>query len=117
MKRIAISLACTAWTWAGVAEVHPPISRLKQPHLADYDAELRQTDGPVDIDPMVRRLKELGATTYYWLVWHAKTDWDDLKRFLPKAAEARIEVWVYLVPPSEGPKNSYPASEPFQMDF
>ena len=47
------------------------------------------------------RLKELGATTYYWLVWHAATDWEDLQRFLPKAAEAGLEVWVYLVPPSD----------------
>lgn len=87
-------------------------------HLADYDAELRKVDGRVDIDSMVRRLKELGVTTYYWLVWHAATDWDDLKLFLPKAAEARINVWVYLVPPSESPPQFGESfSEPFRLDF
>jgi hypothetical protein len=54
-----------------------------RPHLADYDAELRRPDGRVDVDAMVPRLKELGVTTYYWLIWHAPTDWDDLKLFLP----------------------------------
>ena len=75
-------------------------------------------DGRVDIDAMVTRLKELGVTTYYWLIWHAPTDWDDLKLFLPKAAEAGIEVWVYLVPPSESPpKYGSQYSEPFRLDY
>jgi len=87
-------------------------------HLADYDSELRRLDGRVDIDAMVARLKELGVTTYYWLIWHAATDWDDLKLFLPKATEAGIQVWVYLVPPSESPPN-YGTwySEPFRLDY
>ena len=71
--------------------------------LADYDSELRRPDGRVDVDAMVRRLDELGVNTYFWLIWHAATDWDDLKLFLPKAAAAKIDVWVYLVPPSESP--------------
>ena len=88
------------------------------PHLADYDSELRRPDGRVDTDAMVKRLKDLGVTTYYWLVWHAATDWDDLKVFLPKAAEAGIDVWVYLVPPSESPpKYGTHYSEPFRLDY
>jgi hypothetical protein len=92
-----------------------PFSR---PHLADYNSELRGPDGRVDTDRMVKRLKELGVTTYYWLIWHAATDWDDLKVFLPEAAQAGIDVWVYLVPPSESPPN-YGArySEPFRLDY
>ena len=87
-------------------------------HLADYDSELRRPDGRVDIDAMVTRLKELGVTTYYWLIWHASTDWDDLELFLPKAAEAGITVWVYLVPPSESPpKNGSRYPEPFRLDY
>jgi len=41
-----------------------------------------------------------------------------LKLFLPKAAEAGIEVWPYLVPPSESPP-SYGSqySEPFRLDY
>ncbi|HEY5912042.1 MAG TPA: hypothetical protein VJA21_15670, partial [Verrucomicrobiae bacterium] len=86
-------------------------------HLADYDAELRGPDGRVDTGTLVARLKELGVGTYYWLVWHAETDWDDLKLFLPKARQANIEVWVYLVPPSEGSGTAGPPSKPFGLDF
>ncbi len=88
-----------------------------RPHLADYDSELRRADGHVDINAMVGRLQELGVGTYYWLVWHAATDWEDLKLFLPEARQAGIEVWVYLVPPSEGSGSAGPASEPFRLDF
>jgi hypothetical protein len=70
-------------------------------HFADYDSEPRRPDGHVDGDALLARLKELNVTTYYWLVWHAATDWDDLKLFLPKAALANLQVWVYLVPPTE----------------
>ena len=69
---------------------------MSHPQFADYDAEPRLPSGRVDTDRLVARLKELGATTYYWLICHAQTDWDDLKLFLPKAAEAKLEVWVYL---------------------
>lgn len=87
-------------------------------HLADYDAELRRPDGRVDTAAMVQRLKELGVTTYYWLIAHAATDWDDLKLFLPEAAKAHIEVWAYLVPPSESaPKYSNLYPEPFRLDY
>jgi hypothetical protein len=79
---------------------------------ADYDAEPRLPDGRVDVDALVARLKELGVTTYYWLVYHAPSDWDDLELFLPKAAEAGLDVWVYLVPPSEGPP-----PHPFGLDY
>jgi len=85
---------------------------------ADYDAELRLPNGRVDVDAMAARLKELGVTTYYWLLWHAPTDWDDLKLFLPKAAQAGLEVWVYLVPPSESPPQyGTQYSEPFRLDY
>jgi hypothetical protein len=72
----------------------------------------------VDGETLLARLKELHVTTYYWLVWHARTDWDDLKLFLPKAAEANIEVWVYLVPPSESaPREGNSYAEPFRLDY
>ncbi len=86
-------------------------------YLADYDAELRLPDGHVDTDKMLTRLKELGVTAYYWLIWHAATDWDDLKTFLPRAAAEGIDVWVYLTPPSELHAASYGYSEPFRQDY
>jgi hypothetical protein len=85
--------------------------------IADYNAELRRPDGRVDVDLMVARLKELGVNTYFWLIWHAPTDWDDLQIFLPKAAEAGIQVCVYLVPPSESPPYTKLYSEPFRLDY
>jgi hypothetical protein len=97
---------------------HPQIENANGLHLADYDSELRRADGRVDVDSMVVRLKELGVTTYYWLVWHAPTDWDDLKLFLPKAQTAGLEGWVYLVPPSESPPQyGRQYSEPFRLDY
>jgi hypothetical protein len=99
-------------------DTSPRVLKFARPHLADYNSELRTTDGRVDTDAMVKRLKDLGVTTYYWLVWHAATDWDDLKVFLPKAADAGIDVWVYLVPPSEcPPKYGDHYSEPFRLDY
>jgi hypothetical protein len=100
------------------AQDRPSPTGLFRTHLADYDAELRRPDGRVDIDALATRLKELGVTTYYWLIWHAATDWDDLNLFLPKAAEAGIDVWVYLVPPSESPPQyGSQYSEPFRLDY
>jgi len=98
--------------------MHSPGQGVFRRHFADYNSELRREDGRVDTDAMVVRLKELGVTTYYWLVWHASTDWDDLKLFLPRAAQAGIEVWVYLVPPSESPPQyGSQYSEPFRLDY
>lgn len=118
MKTWMIALVVSAGMVSQAQVAPPPAAGLFRQHLADYDAELRRADGRVDADAMVTRLKELGVTTYYWLIWHAPTDWDDLKLFLPKAAQAGIEVWVYLVPPSESPpKYGSQYSEPFRLDY
>jgi hypothetical protein len=115
---------CTLFLLCGIAQptpaqVQPPARPNQSPlHFADYDSEPRRADGHVDSDALLTRLKELHVTTYYWLVWHARTDWDDLKLFLPKAAQANMQVWVYLVPPTESaPRegNLYP--EPFRLDY
>jgi hypothetical protein len=87
-------------------------------HFADYDSEPRRADGHVDGHALLSRLKELHVTTYYWLVWHARTDWNDLKLFLPKAAQSNLQVWVYLVPPSESaPREGNVYAEPFRLDY
>jgi hypothetical protein len=113
MKSALLSLLLVGSVWSALAQ--PAGTRT---HLADYDAELRRPDGRVDTALIVQRLKELGATTYYWLIAHAATDWDDLKLFLPEAAKAHIEVWAYLVPPSESaPKYSNLYPEPFRLDY
>jgi len=91
---------------------------LPQVVLGDYDAELRGAEGHVDIPRMIQRLQDMGANTYFWLIWHAPTDWEDLQRFLPEAQKAKIQVWAYLCPHSEqGPEGKWPFSEPFRTDF
>jgi hypothetical protein len=118
MKTLTIALVISSWMMGQAPVPEPSKQGPFRPHLADYDSELRQAGGRVDIDAMVARLQDLGVTTYYWLIWHAPTDWDDLKLFLPRAAQAGIDVWVYLVPPSESPPrygNRY--SEPFRLDY
>jgi hypothetical protein len=109
----SVFIACLAASTS--AQSGAPLSHHQ---LADYDAELRLPNGRVDVPGMARRLHELGVTTYYWLIAHAATDWEDLNLFLPEAEKAHIEVWPYLVPPSESaPRygNLYP--EPFRLDY
>ncbi|SEN13688.1 hypothetical protein [Lihuaxuella thermophila] len=85
--------------------------------LADYEAVIREAtqraDGirHVDTPATIQKLKELHVNTYYYLIWHQPTDWDDLKNeFIAAAEQAGINVVVYLVPPSEstGTRKSYP---------
>jgi hypothetical protein len=89
-----------------------------EPLLGDYDAELRMAADRfhVDCELMVRRLEELHANTYMWLMWHSANDWEDLHEFLPLAQEAGITVWAYLVPHSES-GGKWPYSEPFKVDY
>ncbi|MBI2302387.1 MAG: nucleoside hydrolase [Armatimonadetes bacterium] len=92
-----------------------PTGGAPPPILGDYNSELRRGDH-VDGEALAARLSELGANTYYWLIWHSANDWDDLQSFLPLARQAGIQVWPYLVPPTEsGP--DYPYSEPFKLDY
>jgi hypothetical protein len=111
---------------AGIANPQTEtVSKIGAPHknkhayhiLGDYDAEIREVapraDGihHVDTQAMIATLKELHVTTYYYLIWHEKTDWNDLREeFLPAAQQAGINVVVYLVPPTEsrGTRKSYP---------
>lgn len=111
MKRMGLMLALLAVVTTTHSQAQPP-------YIGDYDAELRDGDH-VNCELMVRRLQELGANTYMWLIWHSPNDWEDLQEFLPLAAEANITVWVYLVPPSEtaAVHASFPYSEPFRLDY
>ncbi len=97
---------------AGPLHANPP------PVIADYNAEVRESDGRVDIPVLIRRLTELRVNTYFFLIWHRETDWEDLKLFLPAAQKAGIDTWVYLVPPTESPPiygTRY--SEPFRLNY
>jgi hypothetical protein len=82
--------------------------------LGDYAGEIRKqgVDGlkHVDTPVLIKKLKKMHVNTYYYLVHYGKSDWEDFrKEFMPAAQKAGIDVFVYLVPPSEGgPKDPYP---------
>jgi hypothetical protein len=81
LKQMTVCLVTlVALTVCGIAKGNAPVRgsapELFRKHLADYDSELRRPDARVDVDAMVTRLKELGVTAYYWLIWHAATDWE-----------------------------------------
>ncbi|MBA4603120.1 hypothetical protein [Thermoactinomyces mirandus] len=89
--------------------------------LGDYGGEIREKhsrrDGLFHIDTprMIEHLQNLKINHYFYLIWHEKSDWDDLvHEFLPAAQKAGIDVWIYLVPPTEAPGK---ASEPFGTDY
>ncbi|MET9318184.1 hypothetical protein ABZX12_40720 [Kribbella sp. NPDC003505] len=119
----------------------PPVSRGATPWLPDggveatmtggntIGADVRETaprsDGFLHIDTprLVKRLKDLGVNTYVYGIWDSPTDWDDLRlEFLPAADRAHIDVWVYLVPPTECSDSADRlragrCSRPFKLDF
>jgi hypothetical protein len=120
MKRfmvLAVIIATVFTLTTGFSQKASAASGSGGPILADYAGELREAapraDGirHFDTPAMIQKLKELHVNTYYYLVWHESTDWDDLKNeFLPAAQAAGIQVNVYLVPPTEstGTNKSYP---------
>src|SRR5579875_676532 len=105
-----------------IAGVEPVATATTAPHpaysgmLADYAAPVREStpraDGQLHVDTpaTITKLKSLHVTDYFYLVWQQASDWTDLSaQFLPAAQKAGIKVWVYLVPPSEGPSQPYGA--------
>jgi hypothetical protein len=115
------ALVCSVMV-AGCGDTDPanPPVQPKTCFLADLDAEIREmmprSDGiqHVDTPATIAKLSELHVQTYLFWVGHAKTDWNDLAEFLPEAAKADIDVWVYLAPPSGC---SQACSEPFGVDY
>ncbi len=80
-------------------------------------------DGVPDIKEMVSRLKDLGVNCYAYLIYpHPAQDFAALPDFCSLAQSAGIEVWAYLVPPSEAPtvsskNNSDQKYPPFGLDY
>ncbi len=110
---------CCSWRFAGAQTFFGtyPAALRSERLIADYDGELRRSDGRLDIPLMIQQLKGLKVNVYFYLLWHRATDWEDLQAFLPEARVAGIEVWAYLVPPSESPPNTSLYSEPFRLDY
>ncbi len=66
LRNIGLAFALTFACACG-AQTTAPLA------LGDYDAEPR-AGGHVDSDLLVRRLGDLGANTYMWLVLHSAND-------------------------------------------
>lgn len=101
--------------------VAPLIVRAQEqrPIIGTWAAEVRRSDGHFDTPGTIAVLKDMGANTYFYSIWHSKHDWDDLPEFARAAREAGIDVWIMLVPPSLTPlhKISYGFSEPYRVDY
>lgn len=76
--------------------------------IADYHAELREAapraDGVrhIDTPALIAKLQDLHVTAFYFLIHSQPSDWEDFRtEFVPAAQRADIDVWAYLVPPSE----------------
>jgi hypothetical protein len=72
----------------------------------------------IDTPRLIAQLKDLHANNYLFQVWGSPTDWEDLRdEFAPAARAAGIEVWVYVVPPTECWLPKGKCSYPYKMDY
>ncbi len=91
--------------------------------VSAYAGMRYKQDGSPDNDAMISLLKDLGINCYTYLICsHSDKELSALGDFCGKALKEGIEVWVYLVPPTEAPidrdkpilERKYP---PFDMDY
>ena len=91
--------------------------------ISPYWGMIYTKDGIPDIDKMIERLKALGVNCYAYLIaYRSEKELEKLPEFCKKARDENIEVWVYLVPPSEAPINRFKPIEerkypPYDMDY
>jgi hypothetical protein len=79
-----------------------------------YWGMIYKGDGSPDIDATLSLIKELGVNCYTYLIaYRSDKELSALSDFCSKAEKEGIEVWVYLVPPTEAPKD-YP---PYGLDY
>ncbi|MCM8818735.1 MAG: hypothetical protein NC915_04595 [Candidatus Omnitrophica bacterium] len=91
--------------------------------VSAYAGAIYKEDGSVNIDETLARIKDLGVNCYTYLIYQrSEKELESLPKFLEKAEKEGIEVWVYIVPPSEAPIGAKkPISEkkypPYDMDY
>ncbi len=88
--------------------------------VADYASAIAEvqprSDGlrHLNTPATLAAIQSIHANTYFFLV-HSQFEWDDMRNeFLPAAAKAGLDVWLYFVPPTECPE---PCSLPFGADY
>ncbi|MET7762876.1 hypothetical protein ABZS71_12890 [Streptomyces sp. NPDC005393] len=116
-----LALVATALTTMPAA-AGPPSAPHSDGMLASYGGEIREADPRadgyrhVDTPATLRKLDHLHNDTFIYLIWDAPSDWDDLRaEFLPAAQRHGLDVWVYLVPPTECSPSR--CSYPFTTDY
>jgi len=82
--------------------------------VSAYAGMVYRSDGSPDIDAMLSLIKDLKVNCYTYLIaYRSDKELSALSDFCAKAEKEGIEVWAYLVPPTEAPKD-YP---PFGLDY
>ncbi|OIN95826.1 hypothetical protein AUJ66_08170 [Candidatus Desantisbacteria bacterium CG1_02_38_46] len=70
--------------------------------VSPYAGTVYKKDGYPDIDATIAKLKDLGVNCYTYLIaYQPEKELAYLPDFCKKAVEEGIEVWGYLLPPSE----------------
>ncbi len=91
--------------------------------ISAYANTIFTKDGYVDIDSTIKMLKDLGVNNFCYLIYRkSEKELAALPEFCKKSASEGIEVWAYLVPPTEAPvgrtepieNRKYP---PYDMDY
>jgi hypothetical protein len=91
--------------------------------ISAYGRMIYNPDITLNLDSMLNLLKDLGVNCYTYLIMQkSEAELAALPQFCEKAAKEGIEVWAYLVPPSEVPigrkeplaNRKYP---PFDLDY
>lgn len=91
--------------------------------VSAYAGMRYKPDGTPDIEAMLSTLKDLGVNCYTYLIaYRSDKELSALGDFCDRALEEGIEVWAYLIPPSEAPiDRDKPAPErrypPYDMDY
>jgi len=94
--------AGAAWIQPGRVSAAPAPSLLATYNRAVLEPQVRaDRHRHMDTPATIARLRLLHAGTYFCPV-RSSVNWEDLRdEFLPAAAAAGIDVWVYLLPPTE----------------
>ncbi|MFA5858382.1 MAG: hypothetical protein WC955_04885 [Elusimicrobiota bacterium] len=108
-------------TYAARKKTGDPFSR---GIVSMYAGHIYDKDKYPDIPKIIDMLKDAGVNNYSYLIYgQSAKEYAKLPGFCAAAAKEGIEVWVYLVPPTEAPinrgdkdiqKRKYP---PFNMDY